>query len=535
MNLPGGQHIVKALTRHGVDALFTLSGGHVFPIYDGAVKEDVRLIDVRHEQTAAFAAEAVGKLTGRPGVAVVTAGPGVTNTVSAVTAAYENGSPLVVIGGRAPAFRWGQGSLQEFDHIPLMAPITKHAATISDQADAVDVVDHAWALSSTPKQGPVFIDAGIDVQVSPAEIDYPDIDPPLQSAPDPALIESIAGLIESAERPVIVAGSAVQLAGAHVDIRQIAEKGAIPVFANGLGRGTLAPTHPMAFSRARSVAFKSADLVVVVGTPLDFRLGFGQFGSAKVVHIVDHAAGVADHVDIAAAAVGDLPGVLAALAETISDADRNDWVETLRTAEHVKRLEDRDLMATDGVPLHPARIYHDLLPLLDNDTVVIGDGGDFVSFAGRFIDSPQPGRWLDPGPFGCLGSGPGYALGAAIAAPESSIVLLAGDGAFGFAGIEIDTLVRHGIDVTVIIGNNGIWGLEKHPMQAFYGYDVAADLQTGTRYDQLAESLGAKGHFVTSPEQLRPALEESLSAAGVSVVNVLTDPAIAYPRSANLM
>ncbi|NNF69121.1 MAG: acetolactate synthase [Acidimicrobiia bacterium] len=535
MNLPGGHHLVKALTRHGVDTLFTLSGGHVFPIFDGAVKEGVRLLDVRHEQTAAFAAEAVGKLTGEPGVAVVTAGPGVTNTVSAVTAAFENGSPLMVVGGRAPAFRWGQGSLQEFDHVPLMAPITKSAHTVTSVADTVDMVDSAWTTATTPKQGPVFIDAGVDVQVSPAELDYPELQTRALEAAPLEDIEALAELIDRSRRPVIVAGSAVQLAGAHRQVRRLAEAASIPMFANGLGRGTLPADHPLSFSRARSVAFKTADLVVVVGTPLDFRLGFGQFGDAAVAHVVDHGDGLASHVDLAVGLMGDLTPTLETLAAAVTRTDRSDWIETLRQSEIDKRTEDRDQMSTTGSPIHPARLYGELLPYLDDKTVVIGDGGDFVSYAGRFVDAPLPGRWLDPGPFGCLGSGFGYAIGASVAQPDCRIVVLAGDGAFGFAGIEIDTLVRHGIDVTVVIGNNGIWGLEKHPMRAFYGYDVVADLQEGCRYDQMAQALGAKGTLVAEPETLSPTFDDAFSTGGVSVINVLTDPTVAYPRSANLM
>lgn len=535
MNLPAGHHLVRALARHGVDTLFTLSGGHVFPIYDGAVKEEVQLLDVRHEQTAAFAAEAVGKLTGAPGVAVVTAGPGVTNTVSAVAAAHENGSPLMLIGGRAPQFRWGQGSLQEFDHVPVLRPVTKVARTVTEPGRVVEAVDDAMVAAATPKQGPCFLDIGIDVQVSPVQIDHPPLPNVEVVQADSAQVESVADLLDQAERPIVIAGSAVHLAGAHAALVRLAEAAGAPVFVNGLARGAIPPRHSLAFTRARSAAFRRADLVVVVGTPLDFRLGFGQFGDARVVHIVDHGDGVATHVDLAGSIIGSLPSALDALAAVVEARDRSGWVAELTAAEQSRRTADRDLLTAQGDPIHPGAVYGALDEVLDNDTIVIGDGGDFVSFAGRFIEPAHPGRWLDAGPFGCLGSGLGYVLGASVAAPGHPILALMGDGAFGFAGMEIDTLVRHGIDATIVIGNNGIWGLEKHPMQAFYGYDVVADLQAACRYDLVAEALGARGWFVDTPQGLRAALGEAMDHPGPAVVNVITDPAIAYPRSSTLV
>ena len=202
--------------------------------------------------------------------------------------------------------------------------------------------------------------------------------------------------------------------------------------------------------------------------------------------------------------------------------------------ETAKRDAEREQLTDDRAPLHPMRVYGELAQVLDRDAIVVGDGGDFVSYAGRVVDSYMPGCWLDPGPFGCLGSGPGYALAAKLAHPGRQVVLLLGDGAFGFSGMEFDTLARHGVGVVGVMGNNGIWGLEKHPMEFVYGYSVAADLRPGTRYDEVVRALGAHGELVRTPAELRPALERALAAGGPALVNVLTDPSIAYPRSANL-
>ncbi|MBX7161839.1 MAG: hypothetical protein K1X95_16245, partial [Acidimicrobiia bacterium] len=296
---------------------------------------------------------------------------------------------------------------------------------------------------------------------------------------------------------------------------------------------------PLAFSRARSVALREADAVVVAGTPLDFRLGFGDFGGAAVAHLVDHLDGVAAHVDLAAKAAGDLGLVFEGVAAAYGSAthtrhDHTPWLEHLRDVESAKRRDERAVLEADTAPLHPARVYGELLARLDRDAIVIGDGGDFVSYAGKFVDSYEPGCWLDPGPFGCLGTGPGYAIAARHVHPDRQVVLLSGDGGFGFSGLDLDTLVRYDLPVVVIVGNNGIWGLEKHPMQAMYGYDVACDLRHETRYDLVMEALGGHGELVSTPAELGPAIDRAFACDAPAVVNVLTDPADAYPRSSSL-
>jgi acetolactate synthase-1/2/3 large subunit len=301
-----------------------------------------------------------------------------------------------------------------------------------------------------------------------------------------------------------------------------------------MGRGLLPADHELAFARARSVALKDADLVVVAGTPLDFRLGFGVFGDARVVHLCDAPDRVARHAPLAAATGGDLARTFTALAERVQAGGHDDWIARLRAAEQDRRATDAEAMGATTTPIKPQRIYGELRSRLDRDAIVIGDGGDFVSYAGQLVDSYEPGCFLDPGPFGCLGMGPGYALAAGIAHPGRQIVLLLGDGAIGFALGDLDTLVRFGIDVTMIVGNNGIWGLEKHPMELFFGYAVAAELRPGTRYDLVLEALGGHGELVEESDQLGPAIDRALATGGPSLVNVITDPADAYPRSSNL-
>jgi acetolactate synthase-1/2/3 large subunit len=536
-----GRLVARRLKASGIDIVFTLSGGHLFSIYDGCRSEGIRLIDTRHEQTAAFAAEGWSKVTRQPGVAALTAGPGVTNGMSAMAAAQQNSSPLLVLGGRAPALRWGMGSLQEIDHVPFVAPLTRFAATAPSAEAVSGLVDEALRATVGAPSGVAFIDFPMDHVFSVAPDDgHPGAltDLPAPPLPDGDALERAAGLLAAAQRPVIMAGTNVWWGHAEAALLRLAEQRRIPVLMNGMARGTVPADHPLAFSRARSKALAEADVAIVVGVPMDFRLGFGGvFGPETQLIVADRAQPDRDHPrPIAAGLYGDLSATLTALGETThaDGAGHDDWVADLRAAETTARDREHADLADDRSPLHPMRVYAELAPLLERDAIIVVDAGDFGSYAGRVIDSYVPGAWLDSGPFGCLGSGPGYALAAKLARPDRQVVLLQGDGAFGFSGMEWDTLVRHNVPVVSVIGNNGIWALEKHPMEALYGYSVVADLRPETRYDEVVRALGGHGELVSTPGELRPALTRALGSGLPAVVNVLTDPAVAYPRRSNL-
>jgi acetolactate synthase-1/2/3 large subunit len=535
--LHGGRLVARRLKSYGVSKLFTLSGGHLFSIYDGCREEGIDIVDVRHETTAAFAAEGWAKVTREPGVAALTAGPGVTNGMSAIASAQSNHSPMLVLGGRAPAMRWGQGSLQEIDHVPFVRPLVKLAATAGATDEIPGLLDEAWEAARTPHTGPAFVDLPLDVVFMEApEPEEPQAPRrPRSGRADPAALDRAVALLSEAERPVIMAGTNLYWGHGEHALRALAEARGIPVFLNGLARGCLPADHELFFSRARSAGLKGADLALVIGVPMDFRLGFGaSFGEDTDIVVVDVAEPERDHPrPVAAELVGELDDILGALAHARGPSTAG-WVAHLRATETEKRDAEREQLADDRSPLHPMRIYGELAQVLDRDAIVIGDGGDFVSYAGRVVSSYEPGCWLDPGPFGCLGSGPGYALAAKLARPERQVVLLLGDGAFGFSGMEFDTLARHGVHVVGVMGNNGIWALEKHPMEFLYGYSVAAELRPETRYDQVVEALGGHGELVRAPGELRGALDRALAADGPALVNVLTDPTVAYPRSANL-
>ncbi|MBU6245591.1 MAG: acetolactate synthase [Actinomycetales bacterium] len=550
----GGTHAIEAAAAFDVRTCFTLSGAHVFPVYDAAVggkdavlaagdpraaerQGVVRLVDVRHEQTAVFAAEAMGKLTRRPGLAVLTAGPGVTNGVTAITGAFFNGSPLVVIGGRSPDARWGSGALQELDHPPILAPVTKQASTIHDTAEIGLRTRDAFALASQPHRGPVFLDVPMDVLFSWADLPAEGLAAiePTHAEIDTEAIDRAAAAITAARHPVLVLGSDTWMDAAVESARRLAEESGIPVIANGMGRGVLPPDHPLLVTRARAAAFAGADLVIVVGTPLDFRLGYGVFGdpAATVIHVVDSPSAVTSAPTCAIALAGSIAAILDGLTERVLASRRTpdaQWAASLQDATSASRAKDAALLRSDARPIHPARIIGELMARLTPDSIVIGDGGDFVSFAGKYIEPQQPGRWLDPGPYGALGTGPGYAMAARIAHPDAPVFLLMGDGAAGFSFMDVETLMRHGLPVVIIIGNNAGWALERHPMRFLYGYDVIADLPA-TRFDLIAASLGCAGELVEDPAAIGPAIDRAMASGVPSVVNVMTDPQAAYPRS----
>lgn len=536
----GGRLVAQTLKSRGVDYLFSLSGGHLFSIYDGCKAEGIEVVDTRHEASAAWAAEGYAKATRQAGVCALTAGPGVTNGMSPIAGAQQNRSPLVVLGGRAPEMRWGSGSLQEIDHVPFVAPLTKSAVTAKETARIPELAAAAIDTALAQPSGPTFVDYPLDVVFSEAQAHVPAA--PERRAGRPAdRSDEAAELLAKAERPAIMAGTGLYWARGEHELLALAEAVGIPVFLNGMGRGCLPADHELSFSRTRGQGLKEADVALVVGVPLDFRLAFGgSIGEETKLISLDVAESelsATRQPDLEL--IGDIPATLAALREGAAPADGSRdrteaWVSALRDQESDKRAAEAEELNDDRAPLHPVRVYKELNEVLDRDAIVIGDGGDFVSYAGRYINTYEPGCWMDPGPYGCLGAGPGQAIGAAKAHPDRQICLLLGDGAFGFSGLEFDTLARHNLPVVGIIGNNGIWALEHHPMMFLYGYSMAAKLRPETRYDQITEALGCHSELVEKPADLRPALERAFSARRPALINVLTDPEVVYPRKAVL-
>jgi acetolactate synthase-1/2/3 large subunit len=535
-----GELVALALKRAGTSHLFTLNGGHIWPILTGVAEHEIRIIDVRHEQSAAFAAEGWAKVTRECGVAAVTAGPGVTNATSALAQAQAGDSPIFVIGGRAPVARWGMGSLQEMDHVAVVRSLTKKAVTLASADEAYGVAAECMRTALSRRTGPVFMDVPIDTFFSAADVPEATehLTPDLGPSPDPDAIAHAARLIREAEHPAVIAGGSVWWAHAEVELKELVEGAHLPLCVNGMGRGMLPRGHPLFFPRARGPALGEADLILVIGVPLDFRLNFGappvfaEDAKLVVIDVDDHRKHRAAEVTI----YGDLKASLAALASAAAGIpERSSWLEKLRHAEAASRKRDEAMSNSDSSPVHPARLITEVERFSDPDAIFVGDGGDFVSFAGRLLERPRPGLWIDPGPYGCLGSGPAYAMAAKLAHPDRQVILLSGDGAFGFSAMEFDTMVRHRIPVVCVIGNNGIWALEKHPMMSLLGISIAADLGPRTRYDKVVEALGGHGELVERPDQIRPALERAFKSGLPACINTICDPDAEYPRSSVLM
>jgi acetolactate synthase-1/2/3 large subunit len=524
----GGRLTARAIAAAGVDTVFTLSGGHVMPIYEGARHEGVRVVDVRHEQSAAHAAEAWGRVRRATGVALVTAGPGVTGTVTAVANCFAAQTPMVVLGGARPLAQAEWGALQEFDQLSLMKPITKWAAVCPEVDRIPEYVAIAFRQALAPPRGPVYLELPADILF--ADGDAEPVAIPTESPrafPDPRELDKALALLGAAERPAVVAGSGVWWDGAAAELARFVETGRVPVYLNGSGRGSLPPDHDLFFQHSRSAALEEADVVCVVGTPLDFRLRYGRFGQGKLIHVHGDARELGRNRVADASIVGDCAAVLGALADGVKPAtdDRAEWLDKLRAAEAAWWDAHRAEIESDASPIHHYRLGAELDRVLDEDTVVIGDGGDVVAAVSRVLRIHRPGHWLDPGPFGCLGVGPGYALGVGTAGFGGRIVCVMGDGALGLNGLDFDTLVRFDVPAVLVVGNDGAWGEIRVPQVGMYGLDgeIATRLAP-SRYERLCDVFGGHAEHVEKAADLAPALERALASGEPAIVNVMLDP-----------
>jgi acetolactate synthase-1/2/3 large subunit len=538
----GGWLVAQALKREGVEVVFTLSGGHIAGIYDGCVREGIRVVDTRHEQAAVHAAEGWAKCTRKPGVALLTAGPGVTDGVTGVANAYLANSPVLVIGGAAPLSLWDRGALQEMNQIDLLRPITKWARTVHETTRLSEYVAAAFRQMLSGKPGPVFLEMPMDVLNNLVDMDTV-FDPGEPSnyraggrtAPDPAAVVKAAALLEKAQRPVIMAGTAVWWCDASEPLRQLAECIQAPVFLNGAGRGCLPPTHPLFFTASRRKALEGADTILAIGTRMDFRLNHGQPplipAQANLIwfDLVGEDVGV--NRGAAVGLVGDVGLSMSQVAEATKQRADTEWLTYIRQEEKKSQERDSAALNSDAVPIHPMRLCREIRDFIDEETTVIGDGGDIVSYGGRVINVYKPGYWLDAGPMGCLGTGTGYAMAAQLARPGKRVLILHGDGAFGLNGMEFESMARQKLPVVSVIGNDGAWGQIKHPQKMMVGHTTAAELAPGIRYDKMVEAFGGYGELVKRPEEIRPALERAFASGLPSCINALIDPEKPYSRS----
>jgi acetolactate synthase-1/2/3 large subunit len=538
----GGELVARVLKQAGVGHVFTLCGGHILPIYDGCLNEGIRVIDTRHEQAAAHAADAYARLTRNIGVALVTAGPGVTDAVTGVANAFSARSPVVLIGGAAPLGLRGLGALQEMEQVALLRPITKGSWSVAETRQIPEVLTTAIRTALTGRPGPVFVEIPVDLLMNRIEDRLAPI--PVGAvhrtpAPaDPDTVVRLAHLLARAQRPLMIAGGGVWWDDAAKSVAAFAESAGVPVFMNGAGRGCLAGDHPLAFAQARGWALANADFVLVLGTPLDFRLGYGRpptFADDAVVAMIDcdpSELGRNRPLEIGLAAhIGRTVEQLVDVAPSDLPARWEEWRRRVADKEREGRERMEAECAADQVPVAHYRWAAEIARVITPDTIVVGDGGDVVSCASKVVPLARPGQWLDPGPFGCLGVGPSFAIAAKLLHPGQRVLLIAGDGAFGLNGMEMETAVRFGLPITCIVGNDGGWGQIRNPQLSFFGdaRAVATSLPT-TRYDLMVQALGGRGVLVTDPREIAPALERALTSDDVWCINVLLDPA-AYRRT----
>jgi len=543
--LHGGWLVAKMLKREGVEVVFTLSGGHIAGIYDGCLREGIRVVDTRHEQAAVHAAEGWAKTTRKPGVALLTAGPGVTDGVTGVANAYLAGSPVLVIGGAAPLGFWDRGALQEMGQIDLMRPITKWARTVHETSRLGEYVAMAFRQMLSGKPGPTFLEMPMDILNNFADTDELfDAGEPAnyraggRTAPDPDAVVRAATLLAQARRPVIMAGTAVWWCDAAEPLRQLAERLQAPVYLNGAGRGCLPSTHPLFFTSSRRKALEGADTILAIGTRMDFRLNHGQPplipAEATLLWFDLAAEDIGVNRGAAVGLVGDVGLSMRQVTEAATPIANQEWLQYIRNEE--KRGIERDAAAlnSEAMPMHPMRFCREIRDFIDDDTTVIGDGGDIVSYGGKVINVAKPGYWLDAGPMGCLGTGTGFAIAAQLARPGKKVLILSGDGAFGLNGMEFESMARQKLPIVAIIGNDGAWGQIKHPQRAMIGHATAAELSPGIRYDKMVEALGGYGELVERPEDIRPALARAFASGLPACINVLIDPEKPYGRSTNV-
>jgi len=534
MTVHGGKLLARALKQAGVECIFTLSGGHIMPLYDGCLDEGIRIIDVRHEQAAVHAADAWARCNpGKVGVAAITAGPGVTDGVTGVANAWRANSPILVIGGQGPFSNLRRGSLQEMDHVGLMKPITKWADAVYETKRIAEYVELAIRTAVSGIPGPAFLEIPMDVFMG--QVDWADAPiPPIRTAPprvspDRTSVREALELLARAERPMVMAGTSVKWSMASGALNAFLDETHIPAYANGMGRGTIPPTSPQFLNRSRRKAMQEIDLIILAGCLLDFRLRFGQTipADAKIVQLEMDATLIGQNRPADVGLVGNLSGSFEMLLEEMKQQgmrlDFSSWRDQLREIEIAEERKVEAALGSDESPVDPQRLcreVRDWLATLD-DPIVIGDGGDIVATAAKIIPVPREGAWMDPGPLGTLGVGMPFALAAQVSHPERRVVIVYGDGSFGLNGFEYDTAVRFGLPIVGIMGNDGAWGQMMRPQGATYGWDrlVATELSY-THYEKVVEALGGHGEYCERPEEIRPALERSAASGKPSLINV---------------
>ena len=546
--ISGGNLVAKALKNEGVEVIFTLCGGHIIDIYDGCLNEGIKIVDVRHEQVAAHAADGYWRVSGKTGCAVVTAGPGTTDAMTGVANAFRAESAMLLIGGQGPLTQHRMGSLQDLPHVDMMQPITKFAATVPSTDRVADMVTMAFRECYNGAPGPSFLEIPRDILDGTVDLAKARIPAPgryrasTKSAGDPKDVEKLADILAKSSRPCVLLGTQVWTCRATAAAAEFCRQLNIPAYMNGAGRGTLAPGDPHHFHQTRSYAFEKADVIVIVGTPFDFRMGYGRRLRAETVVQIDlDYRTVGKNRDISLGLVGDAGAILSSVAQAASGRvdngarRREEWLKELREAERKAVDAQKPRLLSDANPIHPLRLAHELNQFLTEDTIFIGDGGDIVTFSGGVVQPKSPGHWMDPGPLGTLGVGTPFAMAAKLARPQKEVVCLFGDGAFGLTGWDFETCVRYNLPFIGVVGNNSHMNQIRYGQTAKYGKDrgEVANRLGDVHFDQFAKMLGGYGEEVREAKDIGPALRRARESGKCALINVWVDPNVYAPGTMN--
>ena len=538
--IDGGRLFGKAMKQEGVEYIFTLNGGHIYNLYEGCVAEGIKIIDFRHEQVAAHAAEGWAKVTGKPGVAIVTAGPGVTDAVTGVANAFQAPSPMILIGGNAGIPDHLKGGLQDFDSATFMKPITKFSEQVKRVERIPEYVAEAFRHATTGVPGPVYLEIPADVVSGKTEEDgvkYPQrYRTEAKAYGDPEYVKQIVDILHNTERPMILAGSDVWWSDASQELREFVEMIDSPVFLNAMGRGSLPANHPNLGSLGRRYGLVKSDTVILIGTPIDFRLSFGSDSifpqNPKLIEIMMDGEKIGQNRDIDVGIIGDTKAILGQVMDELRSSGYKSpgrgWVEEVLTEDQALKAVDTPMYNSDSTPIHPMRLVGDLRDFLDDDATVIGDGGDIVTFAARALEINEPGHWLDPGQFGCLGAGSGFAAAAQLARPGKQVCIVYGDGAFGLTGFDIETYVRFNLPIVSVLGNNGAWNQTAQGVMRRGMSGVGTMLSQETNYAKIMEGMGGHSERVTDPNEIKPALERAFNSGKAALIDVVIDPDVGY-------
>ena len=542
--ISGGHLVAKALKNEGVDTIFTLCGGHIIDIYDGCLDEGIRIIDVRHEQTAAHAADGYARQTGKLGCVVTTAGPGCTNAMTGIATAFRSESPVLHIGGQSSLTQHKMGSLQDLPHVEMMTPITKFAAGVMSTERVADMISMAARECFSGAYGPSYLEIPRDVLDKEIPVETATVPKPghyrasVKSIGDPDDIKKLCDILLKSKSPAMLVGSQVFMSRGHQAAIDLARSLNIALYMNGASRGILPPGDPHYFNRTRSSAFKKADVIVIVGTPFDFRMGYGKriSNDATLIHIDQDYRTVGKNRDITLGLAGDPGAILEAVHKVVSSNKKNgsenrkSWLDELRSEEIERTEKLMPMFKSEESPIHPYRLAWEINEFLTEDTIYIGDGGDIVTISAQAVQPRSPGNWMDPGALGSLGVGTGFAMAAGLANPDKEVVCLYGDGSFGMTVFDMETANRFGAPYIAIVGNNS------HMNQIRYGQITKYGEERGNIGNKLgdvpfsgfAEMLGGYGAEIREPQEIQPALQkarESVKSTGKSaVINVWVNP-----------